>query len=222
MWHPIINIRNSSKKAKFRVVSDGKISDYRMPFSMVICMMLRFIHAVLTDNIGIFGQFKLRGVHSQFRAALALYQLIARADGDVPENDLDWATHDVLETLLKPLGLGTRPIDCPTDQVAFLWAFQSGNRYRISNDLSSFISGYKFGFRCTEIQSARIRSQKRSKGSLFYDLSYDQGASGEIEEEADLEIQEAQEENQYAAGGSAEPDIAALLEKLNNVNPEGA
>jgi hypothetical protein len=185
---------------------------------MVICMMLNFIHAVLTNDAKKFGHFKLRGVRAQFIAALALYHLITKYQGDVPTNALDWATHDILETLLKPLGLGTRLVDCPTDQMAFLWAFLSSNRYRISKDLSSLIAGCKFGFRCTEIHSARIQSQKKNKGSSFYDSAPDT----EIEsDEEGSEVLELQEESQYVAGDLSELDLAALLEKVNNINSEG-
>jgi hypothetical protein len=213
---PINNILNSSKKAKFRILSDGKFSEYRMPFSMVICMMLNFIHAVLTDDTEQFGGFKLRGVQTQVIAALALYRLIVNSQGDVPTNDLDWATHDVLETLLKPVGLGTRPVDCPTDQMAFLWAFLSRNRYRISKDLSSLMAGCKFGFRCIEIHAARVRAQKRQKGSSFYDDLPYAGC-----DEDDSEMLQMQEKNRYAARDSREPDIVTLLAKVNTINPEG-
>jgi hypothetical protein len=70
-------------------------------------MMLNFIRAVLTDDVKKFRHFKLRGVCAQFIAALALYHLITKCQGDVLTNALDWATYDVFETLLKPLGLST-------------------------------------------------------------------------------------------------------------------
>lgn len=179
--------------------------------------MLRFIHAVLTDSAHKFGLFKLRGVNTQFIAALSLYRLFAKSHGDIPENHLDWAIHDILETLLKPVGLGTRPIDCPTDQMTFLWAFLSRDRYRISRDLSSHLAGCKFGFRCTEIHAARVQVQQHDKGSSFYgDLSDDGGESDEDDYE-----EMTQEKDQNAAREFHEPDIQALLEKLSNLSPEG-
>jgi hypothetical protein len=182
---------------------------------MTISMMLRFIHAVLTNDAERFGHFKLRGVRPQFMAALVLYRLIVKSQGDVPTNSLDWATHDILETLLKPLGLGTRPIDCPTDQMAFLWALLSRNCYRISKDLSSLMSSCKFGFRCIEIHSARIQSQKLDKSFPFYDSS----ASMEIE--SDGEGPEALQMNQHLTSNSSKLTLDALLEKVNNINAEG-
>ncbi|KAI9450534.1 hypothetical protein BJY52DRAFT_1191759 [Lactarius psammicola] len=225
----INNILSSSKKAQFRILSDGKISEYRRPFSMAICMMLNFIHDVLTNDAEKLGLFKLRGVRAQFIAALALYRLIVKNKGDILENTLDWATHDVLEALLKPMGLGTRPVDCPTDQMAFLWSFLSSSRYRISKDLSSLMAGCKFGFRCTEIHIARIQSQKRNRGSPFYDAPYAEGESdaeslcpeGESDKEgSEPEVLPLKEENRCAAGGRAEPDIGTLLAKANAISFE--
>jgi hypothetical protein len=201
------DILNSSKKAKFRFVSDGKLTEYSQPSCMAIFMMLRFLHAALTNDTEKFGRFKLRGVHAQFREAVQLYCLIAKL-GDVDDNDLHWAVHSTLEVLLKPVGLGNRRVDCPTDQMAFLWAFLSSTRYRISKDLSSLMAGCKFGFRCTEIHSARVQAQKRSKNSAFYDGR-------------DLDIPHTHETNQYEADNSAELDMATLLERLKNINPEG-
>lgn len=181
-------------------------------------MMLNFIHAVLTNDSEKFGHFKLRGVHSQFLEALALYRLIAKNQGDVPTNSLDWSLHRILETLLKPLGLGTRPIDCPTDQMAFLWAFLSRDCYRISKHLSSLMAGCKFGFRCIEIHSARIQSQKKDKSFPFYDNSdlTESESDGES-----LEALQPQEDSQYLVGDSSELSLDDLLEKVNNMNSEG-
>lgn len=184
---------------------------------MTISMMLNFIHAVLTNGSEKFGGFKLRGVRPQFLAALALYRLIVKSQGDVPTNSLDWSIHKILETLLKPLDLGTRPIDCPTDQMAFLWAFLSRDCYRISKDLSALMSGCKFGFRCIEVHSARIQSQKRDKSSSFYD------SPEPAENESDGESLEAlqQQEEQYLVDDSSELTLDALLKKVNNINSEG-
>ncbi|KAI9429084.1 hypothetical protein BJY52DRAFT_1232661 [Lactarius psammicola] len=77
------------------------------PFLMAICIMLNFIHNILTDDAKKLGLFKLKGVRARFIAALALYHLIVKSKGDILENTLDWATHDILEALLKPMGLGT-------------------------------------------------------------------------------------------------------------------
>lgn len=182
-------------------------------------MMLNFIHAALANNTEKFGRFKLRGVNAQFMAAIALYHLIVKSEGDIPTNDLDWATHDILETLLKPLGLGTRPVDCPTDQMAFLWSFLSNNHYRIPNHLLSLMAGCKWGFRCIQIHVARVQAQQIRKTSSFYgDLPF---AEGESDEE-DSEMPQTHEERLYAAGDSPELDMATLLEKVNSINPEGA
>jgi hypothetical protein len=100
--------------------------------------------------------------------------------------------------------------------MAFLWAFLSSNRYRISKDLSSLMSACKFGFRCTEIHAARVRAQKRQKGTSFYDdLPY-----GECDED-DSEMPQTQEKNRNETRESREPDIATLLAKVNMINPEG-
>ncbi|KAH9988502.1 hypothetical protein BJV77DRAFT_964397 [Russula vinacea] len=236
-----------SKKAKFRIISDGKITEYGRTLSMVICMMLRFIHAALTGSTEKYGHFKLRGVRAQFQEAASLYCLIARGnicDNNENLNSLHWAVHDALESLLKPSGLGTRPVDCPTDQMVFIWAFLSSTRYRIPSDLLSLISGLKFGFRCTEIHSARVRAEQKSKDSPFYgDLPY--GLSGKDYESVksggsesdgcgddsvgELEILQTQGTSMYMAAGSAgsdaaaksaEPDVAAFLERIDNINPE--
>jgi hypothetical protein len=52
--------------------------------------------------------------------AIELYCLLVKTQGNISENNLDWALYDILEALFKPLGLGTWPVDCPTDQMAFL------------------------------------------------------------------------------------------------------
>ena len=229
------DILDSSKKAKFRFVSDGKIARYSQPSCMVICMMLRFIHAALTNNTEKFGRFKLRGVHSQFKEAVQLYYWISKGMGDVDDNNLHWAVHSTLEALLKPVGLGSRQVDCPTDQMAFLWAFLSSTRYRISRDLSSLMAGCKFGFRCTEIHSARVQAQKKSTNSAFYDeRPHNDGKSdGESDGEDGNENGEGQNDgeyldiprthgtNQYEVDNSDELDVATLFERLDNINPEG-
>jgi hypothetical protein len=216
-------------------VSDGKIQEYSKPSTMAICMMLHFIHATLTGDTAKFGRFRLRGVHAQFREAVGLYDLIAKTLGDVGGNKLHWAVHSVLEALLKPLGLGNRRVDCPTDQMAFLWAFLSSTRYRISRDLSSLMAGCKFGFRCTKIHSTRVQAQKKSKKSAFYDEllpgsgesdgesnNKDRSENGEGESDReDLDMLPIQGMNQCTADNLAELDMAALLDKLNNINPEG-
>lgn len=126
------NISNSSKKAKFQFMSDGKVLEYSWPSMMAICMMLCFIHATLNSDTEKFNQFKLRGVCTQFREAIQLYALITKTLGKVGENKLHWAVHSVLEALLKPLGLGNWLVDCSIDQMAFLWAFLLNTWYRIS------------------------------------------------------------------------------------------
>lgn len=192
---------------------------------MVIAMMLRFIHSVITSHEQRFGPFKLRGVNMQVTAAASLYHLIATHD-DISENDLDWATHNLLETLLKPLGLGSRPVDCPTDQMSFLWAFLSRNHYRIAKDLSSLMAGCKFGFRCIKIHCARVQAQNRLPGASFYDrdLIYD-GSEIQSDEDEDEGEDEGGDENPEQVENPSinvyKLDLDTLLAKLQDISPEG-
>ncbi|KAI9446282.1 hypothetical protein H4582DRAFT_2164376 [Lactarius indigo] len=183
-------------------------------------MMLNFIHVVFSGNgMEKFGRFKLRGVCAQFIEALNLYCLVAKSWGVVSTNDLHWAIHGILEALLKPIGLGTRPVDCPTDQMVFLWAFLSSNRYRILKDISSLISGCKFGFQCIQIHAARVQSQKKNKGSPFYNSTPGSEGSSESREEEGLEALPPQEGGQHhdAAADLSEVDLEALLEKAKQI-----
>ena len=203
-------------------MSDGKIMEYRAPFSMVISMMTRYIHAALTGCIQKLGPFKLRGVIAQFTAALNLYRLFATHHGEVPGNALNWAMHDLLDALLRPAGLGTRPVDCPTDQAEFLWAFLSNDRYRISKHLSSFISGFKFGFRCIGIHGARVRALGKDNRTRFYDDDLPHDESEDDDSPPDFDMQELQEKDVQVTYNSPEPDLEALLAKVNDLNAEGA
>jgi hypothetical protein len=202
-------------------VSDGKILDYRGPFSMVISMMERYIHAALTGCIQMLGPFKLRGVIAQFTAALNLYRLFATHHGEVPENELDWAMHVLLDTLLRPSGLGTRPVDCPTDQAGFLWAFLSNDHYRISKDLSSLIAGFKFGFRCIGIHGARVRALGRDSHTQFYNDDLPHGEIEHDDSQPDSHMQELQENNVHVTHNSPEPNVETILAMVNDLNAEG-
>lgn len=151
-----------------RLVSDRKVSEYRSSGTMVISMMLRYIHACLTGSKGKYGAFKLRGVEKQFLCATRLYHLITEHNGRPPESELVWSVHYMLDTLLRPIGLGTRPIDSPMDQALFIWCYVSNSRYRIAKEVASLIAGRKFVFRSTAIHVARVNSRDpQSKRSLY-------------------------------------------------------
>jgi hypothetical protein len=213
---------NSSSRSSFRMVSDGKIKEYGQTFAMTICMMLRFFHAVMTGHASRFGLFKLRGVPAQFEAALALYRLLAQYKGDVPEDDLDWALHNTLETLLRPEGLGNRTIDCPTDQMLFLWAYLSGERYRIAAHLQSICAGLKCGFRCIDIHIARVDAlQLQHELTSFYtDLPVQRMGREEVEDE-DGEEDSGCLETEAASGVPVNADMASILKKLNGISADG-
>jgi len=202
------------------MVSDGKILGYRVPFSITIRMMIRYFHGVLIGRASSFGRFKLRGVIAQFVAALDLYRLFAEHRGEVPRHELQWSLHNLLDTLLRPSGLGTRPIDCPTDQAIFLWAFLSNGRYRIAKDLSSMMSACKCSFRCTGVHIARVKAQKRDCNKSFYhDLELD----GEIGS-SDEDSSESEEERESEALETSDPsftDVEALVKRLQDVVAAG-
>lgn len=190
---------------------------------MVIGMMLRFFHEVVTGDPSKFGGFKLRGVTTQFTAAVELYRLFAEHNGNVPENELDWAMHNLLETLLRPEGLGNRPVDCPTDQVVFLWAFLSGGRYRIARHLQSFLAGIKCALRSIEIHSARVQARKQVHGEseeeLFYNDLLTEGENPMDEEESDSDDLNGAEPP--GPQSNTVPDLAAALQKLKNLKHSG-
>lgn len=153
--------------------------------TMLVGMTLRFIHAALTNNTLQFGKFKLRGADSQFTAALDLYCLIIKCNGKVPKNELLWALHNFLDTILRPPSLGNRPIDSLVEQMIFLWACLSGGRYRISKDISSLIAAEKYGLRCVGVHSARVQAQKKDSRSPFYDQPLDEHQAANDEETGD-------------------------------------
>ena len=204
------------------MVSDGKIKEYGQTFAMTIRMMLRFFHAVMTGHASKFGPFKLRGVAAQFEAALGLYRLFAQYEGDAPEDDLDWALHKVLGTLLRPEGLGNRTIDCPTDQMLFLWACLSGGRYRIAAHLQSILAGLKCGFRCIDIHVARVEAlQQQHKLTSFYaDLPIEQMDGEEVDDEVG-DVDSGCLEAEVASSAPVDIDIASILNKLNRISADG-
>lgn len=202
------------------MVSDGKTLEYRVPLSMTIRMMLRYFHEVLNGHASRFGRFKLRGVTAQFVAALDVYRLFAQYRGEVPRRELQWPLHNLLDTLLRPSGLGTRPIDCPTDQTIFLWAFLSNGRYRIAKHLSSLMAACKCSFRCTGIHIARVKAQKTDSTMSFYDDLEHGDESGSSDEESS-ESEEEQESEWPETGDSALTNADALVDILQGLMATG-
>jgi hypothetical protein len=184
---------------------------------MAICLMLRFLHAVLTGDASKFGPFKLRGVKMQFVAAIGLYRLFAEHAGEdiIPEDKLHWAMHNLLVTLLQPQGLGSRMVDCPTDQTLFLWTLLPNGQWRIPVHLQSLLAGFKFGFRCTAIHLARIEAHRQQSYELvaFYDSF--------LEDEKDVSDQGNFMAQQASDTANNKLDIPTILNKLKNLMPFG-
>jgi len=184
---------------------------------MAICLILRFLHEVLTGDASQFGPFKLRGVETQFEAAIELYRLFAEHSGEdiIPEDKLHWAMHNLLVTLLQPQGLGSRMIDCPTDQTLFLWTLLPNGQWRIPVNLQSLLAGFKFGFQCTAIHLARVEAHKQRNNELvtFYDSfledKKDVDDQGDFMAQQDLDI------------ANIKLDIPTTLNKLKNITPSG-
>jgi len=200
------------------MVSDGKVLEYRNSLTMVICMTLRFLHAALIRNTVRFAKFKLRGTTCQFTTAVALYSLIFEHKGKVPENELLWAIHHFLDSVLRPPDLGHRPIDSPVDQMIFLWACLSDGRYRISKHISSLGAAIKCGLRCVAIHSARIHAQKIDSSSLFYAHLLD-------DQEADEEEASHSDTNDSPpypdSTADPEPTPEQILERIRIFNSKG-
>lgn len=133
-------------------------------------MLLRHIHAILRQETSGYGPFKLRGVQSQFMAALRLYKILLRTGGNNLGSQADWAIHHLFETLICAIGSNDRTINYPTDQTIFLWAFLSANTYRIPSHVQSLLSAAKYCFRCIALQMARIQVQGEVDGPFFKDL----------------------------------------------------
>lgn len=153
------------------MISDDKVREYGHAFFMNLGLILRFFHAVVAGDVTQLGRFKLRGIDAQFSAALELYKLIIEQDGEIPEDALSWAVHKLMVTLYRPDGLGSRAVDCPSDQMLFIWALLEQDRYRIALHLNSLMAALKYGFRCIAIHDARVQSlgQDDSGSFAFYD-----------------------------------------------------
>ncbi|KAH9011092.1 hypothetical protein EDB83DRAFT_2322272 [Lactarius deliciosus] len=221
-------IVSDSTRSSFRMLSDGTIRSYRRPFSMVISMMLRFIHAVLIGDGSRFGPFKLRGVETQFEAAMLLYRLFAEhADNvHIPEDRFHWALHNLLVAFLQPEGLGNRVIDSPIDQMLFLWSLLPNGHYRIPVHLQALLAGCKCGFRCISIHLARVDAHKQQQDKLvtFYQgLSVDDGAAMPVGDEVQSDDDSDNEVGETPGGNMQqdEPniDITTVLKKLRNMEP---
>lgn len=193
-------------------------------------MMLRFIHAALTGDTSKFGAFKLRGTPDQFSAAVALYQLFALNGGNCPDVKLHWAIHKLLVALTLPVDLGQRSIDCPLDQMSFIWSCLPNGRFRIAKDISSLQAGIKFGLRCISLHAARVKSSKTSSesGDPFYadGLAEDHVVIVEDDEEASeneelFSIMERSETDEPSPIESDEEDIDAHLAKLKDIVTKG-
>ena len=191
--------------------------------------MLRFLHAVLIGDALKFGPFKLRGVEMQFEAAMVLYRLFAEHAGkdEIPEDKLHWALHDLLVALLQPESLGDRAIDCPIDQMLFLWALLPNGHYRIAESLQVLLSGCKYGFRCTAIHLARVEAHKQQQDKLvtFYGSLLAVGEAPAMDGQsgnssADDQVEEIPEGN-MAQLDVASTDMATILTRLRNMTSPG-
>lgn len=189
--------------------------------------MLRFLHAVLTGGASRFGPFKLRGVALQFEAAMMLYRLFAEHadDGNIPEDKLHWAMHNLLVTLLQPEGLGNRVIDSPIDQMLFLWGLLPNGHYRIPAHLQGLLAGCKCGFRCTGIHLARVEAHKQEQDKLvtfFQGLPVDGEAAddeGQMDDSSDSVVEENSEANTQL--NMPNIDIADALKRLEDMTSSG-
>jgi hypothetical protein len=190
---------------------------------MTIAMILRCIHAELLSDTSDFGAFKLRGTLKQVRVALTLYQLFWERKGEDLDDEVNWAIHALLEAIFHADGLGNRPVDCPTDQVIFLWSCVSARRFRIPSVVKGFAAGAKYAFRCIALHMARIQVQSSmsEERQFFFDSATSELAD-EGEEEEEEEADEAAEigENDDIGNNSRRglDDVSkdAFLAKLNN------
>ena len=120
-------------------------------------MMLRYIHAIATKAASNYGPFELRVTKSQLKASLALYFIFTKAEDNTVNPKADMAIHSLLEALLCATGLDDRAINCPTDQVLFLWTCLSDRTYRIPSHVQSFLSAAKYCLRCIALQVANFQ-----------------------------------------------------------------
>lgn len=195
---------------------------------MNISMILRFIHVVVTGDAAKLGCFKLRGVNAQFTAAVGLYRLIIERDGCIEENELIWSIHDLLVALYRPTGLGNRAVDCPTDQMVFIWAFLGSDRYRIALHLNSLMAGLKYGFRCIATHDARVQAVAQTKDSSrfsFYDgLVFEDGedlVDGDEELQENIDEDSIQLTTETIILQSTKMSKFSILEKLQAMKSIG-
>ena len=211
-----------SKRAIFRPVK--RLKKYAEALMCTICLMLRFLHMALTEGTSTLGSFKLRGDNHQFRAALELYRLLAEHQGNPPEDALGWRLHELLTPLWKSEVRGGREISSPTDQVAFIWAFQPGNLYKIPSYVQSFLVGMRYDFRCIALNHMRVTGENLSCGtSPFYHSSEsEQDDPGELtaSDESDTEMDLLSPTELETYGSSGDGDIASILAKLDSIMPE--
>lgn len=170
--------------------------------------------------------YKLRGVVKQFLCAVSLYRLIAKHDGEPPESELAWSVHYMLDSLLRPVGLGTRPIDSPMDQVFFIWCYVSGSRYRIAKDVAALIAGRKFIFRSTAIHVARVNSRESQSRRSLYD-GIPAGEESHPKERRSVHQAETSVTSQISQSDETRPatqpevDKETLLERLAKLKSQG-
>jgi hypothetical protein len=223
-WFP------SSGHASFGMLSEGRIKSYQQLFSMAFRLMLRFLYTVLTGDASQFGLFKLRGTEMQFEAIIGLYRLFAEhAGGVIPEDELHWAMHNVLVTLLWPQGLEYQTIDCPTDQAIFLWALLPNGQYRIPGSLLSLLAECKFGFCCTAIHLAQVEVYKQQNKELitFYGslLEDRRGTNDEWlrDDNSDIKMEDISEGKPIGQPDTANDsiNIPTVLNKLRNIALSG-
>lgn len=141
-------------------------------------MLLRYIHAIITEQTSTYGPFKLRGTEPQFKAALALYHLFLDTGGDDLDPQADLKIHHLFEMLLCSTGVNDRAINYPTDQSLFLWALLSDRTYRIPNHIQSLLAAAKYCFRCIALQIARIQVQGDGRSPRFEDIELPSPTSG--------------------------------------------
>jgi hypothetical protein len=187
---------------------------------MTIAMILRCIHAKLLKDTSDFGAFKLRGTLKQFRVALTLYQLFWERKGEDLDDEVDWAIHALLEAIFCPDGLGNRPVDCPTDQVIFLWSYVSARRFRTPSAVRSFVAGAKYAFRCIALHMGRVqvRNSMLSEEHQFFFDSATSDATSESADEADevAEIGENDDIGNNPGHGLDDMSKDAFLAKLDD------
>ena len=148
-------------------MGDGKVTEYSQFLVMTVAMLLRHIHAILEKQTSNYGSFKLRGTKPQFKAALTLYKLFLTTGGDGLDPQANWAIHCLFESLMCAAGINYRPINYPTDQAIFLWAFLSTQTYRIPSHVQGLLAAAKYCFRCIALQIARIQVQGDVDGPLL-------------------------------------------------------